>query len=93
MARAGDVMARQVLTEAGEWLGVGLANAINLLNPEMVALGGGVALDAGELLLAPARRVIRQRAFASAADSARVVLGVLGNDAGLIGAARLAWQS
>jgi glucokinase len=93
MARAGDVMARQVLTEAGEWLGIGLANAINLLNPEIVALGGGVALDAGELLLAPARRVIRQRAFASAAESARVVLGVLGNDAGLIGAARLAWQS
>lgn len=88
-ARAGNVRARQAIREAAEYLGIGLANATNLLNPEMIALGGGVAMDAGELLLEPARRVVRERAFAAATDSVKLALGELGDDAGLIGAARL----
>jgi glucokinase len=91
-ARAGEVTARQVIDEAGYYLGIGLANVVNLLNPEVIAIGGGVALDAGELLLAPARTEMRRRAFASSANAVRVELAQLGDDAGLIGAARLVWD-
>jgi glucokinase len=92
LARAGDTLALQAITEAGEYLGIALANATNLLNPEMIALGGGVALDAGELLLTPARRMMRQRALEANANSVRIVPGELNVDAGLLGAARLAWE-
>lgn len=92
-ARARNAHAQQAIREAGEYLGIGLANVTNLLNPEMIALGGGVAMDAGELLLEPALRMVRERAFAAAADSVKLVLGKLGDDAGLIGAARLAEEA
>lgn len=91
-ARTGEGTARHVINEAGYYLGIGLANVVNLLNPEVIAIGGGVALDAGELLLAPARTEMRRRAFASSADAVRVELAQLGDDAGLIGAARLIWD-
>lgn len=88
-ARQGEERAQQVLTEAGRFLGIGLANVVNMLNPERIALGGGVALDAGELLLAPACAEMERHAFASLAAKVRVTLAALGDDAGLIGAARL----
>ena len=92
MARAGDENARGVLQEAGKFLGIALANAVNLLNPEMIALGGGVALGADELLLQPARAEIQTRAFAHSAECVSLVRAKLGDDAGLRGAARLAWE-
>src|SRR5262249_55492798 len=61
-ANAGDATAIRVLDETGVWLGVALASLANLLNPERIVIGGGVA-KAGELLLGPARRTVRERAM------------------------------
>jgi glucokinase len=88
-ASAGDAIARAVLEETGVWLGVGLASAINLLNPERIVVGGGVA-RAGDLILDPARRTMRERAMSVPAEAAEVVPAALGNDAAVVGAALLA---
>jgi len=83
----GDPLAAEILREAGEALGFGLAQAITLLNPERIALGGGV-VKAGEPLLRPVREAAERYAF----PGARVNLTVadLGDDAPLWGAAALA---
>lgn len=93
LARDGNANALRVMHEAGTFLGIALANAVNLLNPEMIVLGGGVALDANELLLEPARAEIQKRAFARSADAVTLARATLGDDAGLLGAARLAWET
>jgi glucokinase len=91
-ARVGDAVGVESIETAGRYLGIGLANAVNLFNPEVIVLGGGVAVDAGELLLMPARRELERRAFPSAADTVRLVQAKLGDEAGLIGAARMIWS-
>lgn len=91
-ARSGDSTAIQILQVAGRYLGIGLANVVNMLNPEMIVLGGGVALDARELFLVPAREEMRRRALAASAEHVRIELARLGDDAGLVGAARLVWE-
>ena len=88
-AAAGDGIAAAVWEETGIWLGVALASLVNVLNPERIVIGGGVA-RAGELLLAPARRTILERAMALPAARAEVVTAALGNDAAVVGAAMLA---
>ena len=89
-ARQGDPLARQVLAEAGTWLGVGIASLVNALDPEIVIIGGG-ALDAGDLLLDPAVEAYHARVIAGDhRDLPPVVRAELGDDAGLIGAALLA---
>ena len=87
-AREGDPLAREVIERAGEYLGIGLANLVNLFNPELLILGGGVA-KMGELLLGPAERALRQRAFALPAGIVRMAPPALGEDSGLLGVA--AW--
>lgn len=87
-AAAGDSLATAVLAEAGRWLGIGLANIINILNPDLVIIGGGVAA-AGELLLGPARREVAARALPVPRRHVRIVPAALGGDAGPIGAATL----
>ncbi len=86
-AARGDPLAAEILREAGEALGFGLAQAIALLNPERIALGGGV-IKAGEPLLRPVREAAERYAF----PGARVDIAVaeLGDDAPLWGAAALA---
>jgi len=87
-ALEGDPLAREVIERAGEYLGIGLANLVNLFNPELLILGGGVA-NMGELLLGPAERALRQRAFALPAGIVKMVPPALGDDPGLLGVA--AW--
>lgn len=82
----GDPLARAVVAETGHYLGMGIANVINLLAPSLVVVGGGLAL-AGELLLAPARETALSRALPGRRDTVRIVLGELGDEAGAIGAA------
>jgi glucokinase len=89
LALGGDREARGVLELIGERLGVGLVGIVNTFNPEVVVIGGG-ASRAGELLLAPARRVVAECALRPSRDTARVLLAALGEDAGMIGAAHLA---
>ncbi|MFB3920842.1 MAG: ROK family protein [Terriglobia bacterium] len=89
-ARRGDAAARRVLDEVGTNLGRGVASIICLLNPEVVVLGGGLA-GAGELILRPLRRAVRQWGQPLAARQVRIVPSRLGSDAGILGAARYAF--
>ncbi len=91
-ARRGDALGRDVIRRAGAYLGIGLVNVVNIFNPEMIIIGGGLA-GLGSLLLDPARRVVRERAFSPPARAVRIVPARLGNDAGLIGAAACALDS
>jgi glucokinase len=75
-----------VVRDTARYLGVGVANLLNLINPDVVVLAGGVT-QAGELILAPLRAEVRRRAFRPAVDAARIVPGALGGRAGVIGAA------
>ena len=84
-----DELARSVLSETGRFLGLAVASIINLLNVEVVVLGGGV-MAAGELILGPIREEVRNSAIAPAFDCCRIVAAELGQDAGIIGAALLA---
>jgi glucokinase len=86
-AKAGDGEAVEVLEVVGNHLGVGIANYVNIFNPEVVVIGGGVS-SAGELLLGPARAEYHRRVL-KATGTARVVVAELGNDAGVLGAAAL----
>lgn len=87
-ALQGDAVAKKIFTIMGEYLGIGLANVVNLLNPEKIIIGGGVA-DAGDILFNPIRETINKRALAISAEAVQVVPAQLGNSAGLIGASLL----
>jgi glucokinase len=89
-ARNGDARARAALDHAARFLGMGIANLISLLNPEAIVLGGGVMQGGGDLLLDPIRREALRWAQPIAAGRCRIELTHLGEDAGLLGAARLA---
>jgi glucokinase len=84
-AQKGDPPAQRILYETGRWIGIGLANVINLLNPELIVVGGGVA-SAGEFIMGPIRETIRKRALHYPRDVVRVELAQLGESAGIIGA-------
>ena len=84
-AQHGDEIAREVVRDTARYLGAGVANLLNLFNPDVVVLAGGVT-EAGELLLAPLRAEVRRRAFRPAVDAARIVPGTLGARAGVVGA-------
>ncbi|MFQ5689616.1 MAG: ROK family protein [Gemmatimonadota bacterium] len=83
---SGDAYAADVMRETAGFLGTGVANLINLLNPEMVVVSGGVT-RAGDHLLGPLKSEVRRRAFRDAADRCRIVSGELGDMAGVVGAA------
>jgi glucokinase len=90
LAHDGDPAARTCLRAAGEALGVGLSNIVNIFNPEVVVIGGGV-IAAGDLLLDPAREEMRARALSPSRD-ARVVPARFGAESGMLGAAVLAFE-
>ena len=87
-AEAGDPVAKRIFTIIGEYVGMGLVSVINLLNPEKVIIGGGVA-EAGDLLLEPNRKTVMERAMVVARESVEIVPAELGKSAGVIGASML----
>ena len=87
-AEAGDPVAKRIFELVGTYIGMGLVSVINLLNPEKVIIGGGVAA-AGDLLLDPIRKTIKERAMVVAGNSVEIVPAELGNSAGVIGASML----
>jgi glucokinase len=87
-ARNKDEIALQVLDETAEYLAIGLAGVVNLLNPDLVIIGGGVA-DGGAGFVETVARELRNRTCDSVAESLRVVKATLGNSAGFIGASIL----
>ena len=86
LARDGDPVACDAIALIGRRLGIGLVSLVNIFNPEVVVIGGGVS-DAGELLLEPAREIVRERALAPGRDVVRIVQAAFGAEAGMIGAA------
>jgi glucokinase len=89
LAREGDELALSVLEETGRWLGIGLAGFVNIFNPEVVAVGGGV-VAAGELILKAAREEVYLRARPPSRDLAEIKEASLGSESGVLGAAALA---
>jgi predicted NBD/HSP70 family sugar kinase len=90
-ARAGDPMPLEVIQRAGRYLGLAIANLLNLVNPGLIVLGGSVT-EAGELLLSPLRQTVRERSFAKSNAEATITMSRLGEDAIAIGAATLVIQ-
>ncbi|MDQ7829329.1 MAG: ROK family protein [Armatimonadota bacterium] len=90
-ARAGDPVARAIYERAGTALGAAVASLVNLLNPPLIILGGGV-MQAGDLIMAPLWRAARERAFARPLEAVRLVPAALGEEAGLVGAAAVAFR-
>jgi glucokinase len=89
LAHDGDAAAISVLELIGTHLGVAIANYVNIFNPEVVVIGGGV-IGAGELLLGPARAEVARRALPPSRDEVRIVTARFGVEAGMIGAGALA---
>jgi glucokinase len=77
-AMEGDRFSSSLLNEAGSFLGIGLVGIVNLLNPTLVTLGGGLALTAGQFLLPAVEQVIRSRALEPQAAEVKIELSKLG---------------
>ena len=88
-ARRGDPRARIVFDRAAERLGLAIANLVSLFDPEVIVLTGGIA-NAGDLLLAGARKTAASRAQPLSFPNVEIVISTLGTEANLLGAARLA---
>ena len=84
-AQEGDPAALAVVTEAGRWFGYGLAILVDLLNPDVIVVGT-LAVVLGDLLLQPAREVLREQALPRALDACKVVPAQLGSHLGDIAA-------
>jgi glucokinase len=91
LAYDGDGAAREVLELIGRRLGIGISSLVNAFNPEVVVIGGGV-MAAGELLLEPARAEMAARALSPSRELVRIVTAEFGVEAGMIGAAALAFD-
>lgn len=90
-ARDGEAIARKVLKAMGSMLGIGIANLINIFNPHMVVIGGGIK-EAWEFFIGATHEEIMRRAFQVPAERTKIVPSLLGDDAGMIGAAAGALQ-
>ena len=84
----GDPYANDVMRETAKLLGAGVANLINILNPEMIVIAGGVT-RAGDHLFVPLRAEVRRRAFRAAEERCSIVPGELPGTAGVVGAAAM----
>jgi glucokinase len=90
-AEQGDEVAQRVVDETAAYLGIAVANLVNLFNPALIVLGGPVGQN-GQVLLEPLRAEVQRRAMAYPLSAARIVSSTLGPDAGAIGAAVLVLQ-
>lgn len=79
-ANAGDAFARQILEEAGTYMGLGIANVIQMLNPERIALGT-IAVHAGDHILNPIRAAVAEYAWKRSADVCQILPAALGDEA------------
>jgi glucokinase-like ROK family protein len=84
-AQRGDLVAQQIIAEAGSYLGIAIASLVNLFNHGMVIIGGSVS-QIGDLLLEPIRKTVMDRSLASAAKEVRITTAVLGRHATSMGA-------
>jgi predicted NBD/HSP70 family sugar kinase len=84
-ARSGDLISQQIMAEAGDYLGSAIASIVNLINPRLVVVGGGVA-QMGDLLLDPIRRNVMTRGLPSASQAVRITAALLGRRSSSMGA-------
>jgi glucokinase len=89
--RDGDELAIEVFRRMGVYLGIGLASLINVLNPEIIVIGGGLS-NGWDLFEKHMHQQVIERAFPIPARRVKIVLAECGDDAGLLGAAQLAFQ-
>lgn len=89
-AKMGDAFALEVWNRAGTYLGIGIANILTCVGVKRVVIGGGVGL-AGDLLIDPIEKVVKQRVFLMPVEKVEIVNAKLGNDAGTVGMA--AWSA
>jgi glucokinase len=94
-SRAHDLVEQRhpALAEIGRHLGAAIASAINVFAPELVLIGGGFGVAAGEILLPAARPVLEEEALSPGGPETRIALAELGFDAGLIGAGLIAYEA
>ncbi|MSX11033.1 MAG: ROK family protein [Actinobacteria bacterium] len=91
LAHDGDAASIEAIVEVGKRLGQGMVSITNIFNPELIVVGGG-AIAAGDLLLGPAREIVEREALASLGANVSIVPAEFGADAGVIGAAVLAFE-
>ena len=84
-AAAGDPIANEIVRDTARYLGAGVANLLNVFNPDIVVLAGGVTA-AGDALFVPLRAEVRRRAFSPAVQAVKIVPGELPGTAGVVGA-------
>ncbi|MEP6999413.1 MAG: ROK family protein [bacterium] len=84
-AAAGDPIANEIVRDTARYLGAGVANLLNIFNPDIVVIAGGVTA-AGDALFDPLRAEVRRRAFTPAVQTVRIVPGELPGTAGVVGA-------
>jgi glucokinase len=88
-AEAGDEVSKDIIDNALNYLGIGVANAVAIFDPQMVIIGGGVT-QVGDLLFDKVRQIVNKRCFKNMAESCEIVPAGLGTDAGVVGAVALA---
>ena len=75
-----------IIRETGRYLGVALVNIMHILNPEIIVLAGGM-IGSGDLLMNPIKETVKLKAFEASRKDTHILFSLLGNDAGIIGAA------
>jgi glucokinase len=90
--KAGDELALEVFRKMGFYLGVGLTSLLNIFNPGIIVFVGGVS-ESWELFMPHMQETVRDRSHGGTAERAKIVKGKLGDDAGILGVARLAFDS
>ncbi|WP_294351191.1 ROK family protein [uncultured Clostridium sp.] len=88
-AEKGDQVAKDIVEDALNYLGIGVANAVSIFDPEVIIIGGGVT-QVGDILFNKVREVVKKRCFKSMVEACEIVPAGLGTDAGVIGAVALA---
>jgi len=89
---AGDPAVKQAVNRSAEYVGYGTASLLNIFNPEVVVLGGGVVEAIGEDYVEQVRKIALQNVFKVARRNVRIVAALLKDDSAVLGAARLAWD-
>jgi glucokinase len=92
LAHDGDAAAQEAIRSLGRHLGIGMVSLVNVFNPEVIVIGGGLVAT-GDLLLAPARAVVAERALVPARDQVRIVPARFGDESGMLGAAAMAFEA
>lgn len=87
-----DELASQIIKDTGRYLGIGIVSIVNVLNPELIIIGGRVS-QMGEMLLNYIKEEVTKRAYLLPAKNISIVLAQLGDDAGIIGASKMVWRN